>query len=285
MEEREGMTIKEVEQMTGLARSNIRFYEKENLIHPVRNGSNGYREYSGDDVKNIKKIAYLRTLGISIEDIRKLSNKEVNLYQILEKQRQILEHQISELENSRVMCERMLSAGEIIDYESLDVEKYISDLEDYWKDNRSGLKMDSVGFVYTWSGDVIWKILTLVCLIIAIFSYPYLPVEIPIQWSQGFVSRYTDKNSIFIFPLACVIIKYALRPLIWKTLSAHAIYSKTATNYLINYMCFVVFSVEVFTILYVYKFVKYVTVLLFADTVILIGVLLLAGYKMCRKKF
>lgn len=40
------MTIKEVEQITGLARSNIRFYEKEKLINPERNSGNGYRDYS-----------------------------------------------------------------------------------------------------------------------------------------------------------------------------------------------------------------------------------------------
>lgn len=64
------MTIKEVEQMTGLARSNIRFYEKEKLITPARNENNGYREYTVEDIRNLNKIAYLRTLGISIEDIR-----------------------------------------------------------------------------------------------------------------------------------------------------------------------------------------------------------------------
>lgn len=31
------MTIKEVEERTGLARSNVRFYEKERLIEPARN--------------------------------------------------------------------------------------------------------------------------------------------------------------------------------------------------------------------------------------------------------
>ena len=40
------MTIKDVEERTGLSRSNIRFYEKEKLIEPSRNESNGYRDYS-----------------------------------------------------------------------------------------------------------------------------------------------------------------------------------------------------------------------------------------------
>ena len=31
------MTIKEVEECTGLSRSNVRFYEKEGLISPARN--------------------------------------------------------------------------------------------------------------------------------------------------------------------------------------------------------------------------------------------------------
>ena len=51
------MTIKEVEEKTGLSRSNIRFYEKEKLIDPDRNENNGYREYSEQDVEKIKKIA------------------------------------------------------------------------------------------------------------------------------------------------------------------------------------------------------------------------------------
>ena len=66
------MTIKEVEECTGLSRSNVRFYEKEGLISPARNEKNGYRDYSKSDIENIKKIAYLRTLGISVEDIRNI---------------------------------------------------------------------------------------------------------------------------------------------------------------------------------------------------------------------
>lgn len=77
------MTIKEIEQITGLSRSNIRFYEKEKLISPVRNANNGYREYLEEDIKIIKKVAYLRTLGISVENIRKLSNKEIDLYEMV----------------------------------------------------------------------------------------------------------------------------------------------------------------------------------------------------------
>ena len=91
------MTIKDVEERTGLSRSNIRFYEKEKLIEPSRNESNGYRDYSKNDVENIKKIAYLRTLGISIEDIRNIISEKVTLQEMLEKQQEVLKNQITDL--------------------------------------------------------------------------------------------------------------------------------------------------------------------------------------------
>ena len=91
------MTIKDVEERTGLSRSNIRFYEKEKLIEPSRNESNGYRDYSENDVENIKKIAYLRTLGISIEDIRNIISEKVTLQEMLETQKEVLKNQITDL--------------------------------------------------------------------------------------------------------------------------------------------------------------------------------------------
>ena len=102
------MTIKDVEERTGLSRSNIRFYEKEKLIEPSRNESNGYsyRDYSENDVENIKKIAYLRTLGISIEDIRSIISEKVTLQEMLEKQKEVLKNQITDLNKAKLMCEK-----------------------------------------------------------------------------------------------------------------------------------------------------------------------------------
>ena len=93
---------------TGLSRSNIRFYEKEKLIEPSRNESNGYRDYSENDVENIKKIAYLRTLGISIEDIRSIISEKVTLQEMLKKQKEVLKNQITDLNKAKLMCEKML---------------------------------------------------------------------------------------------------------------------------------------------------------------------------------
>jgi len=278
------MTIKEVEQITGLTRSNIRFYEKEKLISPERNASNGYREYSEEDIKTIEKVAYLRTLGISVEDIRRISNKEADLYDVVKAQRQSLDKQLSELENAKIMCERMLSSNKKIDFENLDIEEFVTDVKDYWNKNDNVLKLDSVSFFYMWGGNITWGILTILSLLVAVFSIGYLPIEIPIQWSGDTVSTFVNKQFIFAFPAACVIIRFVLRPFIWRWLKINIIDSESVTDYITNYLCFIAISVEIFIILYVKEIVKYVTVILFIDTFVLIGLLLMAVYRTRRKR-
>ena len=49
------MTIKDLEERTGLSRANIRFYEKEGLLSPLRR-ENGYREYTEADVQTLKTL-------------------------------------------------------------------------------------------------------------------------------------------------------------------------------------------------------------------------------------
>ena len=132
------MTIKEVEEKTGLARSNIRFYEKEKLIAPCRNAENGYRDYSQQDVEAIKKIAYLRTLGISIAEIRNVAAHVTPLRAVIEQQSRTLQGQIAELSRAKAMCQRMLEAEEV-DYDRLRVEQYVTQLDAYWDENRSVL--------------------------------------------------------------------------------------------------------------------------------------------------
>lgn len=273
------MTIKDVEERTGLSRSNIRFYEKEKLIKPSRNESNGYRDYSENDVENIKKIAYLRTLGISIEDIRSIISEKVTLQEMLEKQKEVLKNQITDLNKAKLMCEKMLDE-ESISYEKLQVEQYVTDLHDYWKDNRTVFKLDSVSFLYIWGSMLTWTMITALCLIIWVLSYSKLPTETPVQWSKGVATSLVNKNWIFICPVICIIIRYLLKPFIYAKLQMNNYYGEIITEYLTNYMCFIVLSVEIFSILFTFGVVKSVVVLLFVDTATFIGLLVVGLVKM-----
>ena len=273
------MTIKDVEKQTGLSRSNIRFYEKEKLIDPSRNESNGYRDYSENDVENIKKIAYLRTLGISIEDIRNIISEKVTLKDTLEKQYEVLKSQITDLNKAKLMCEKMLDE-ESISYEKLQVEQYVTDLHDYWKDNQTVFKLDSVSFLYIWGSMLTWTAITALCLIIGALSYSKLPTEIPLQWSKGVATSLVNKNWIFICPVICIIIRYILKPFIYVKLQMNNCYGKIITEYMTNYMCFIVLSVEIFSILFTFGVVKSVVALLFVNTTVFIGLLAAGLLKM-----
>ena len=68
--------------------------------------ANGYRNYSENDVESIKKIAYLRTLGISIEDIRSIISEKITLREVLKRQNEVLKSQIADLNNAKLMCEK-----------------------------------------------------------------------------------------------------------------------------------------------------------------------------------
>lgn len=276
------MTIKEVEDRTGLARSNIRFYEKEKLIAPARNDRNGYRDYSEKDVENIKKIAYLRTLGLPVEEIRSLISEKITLKEAIEKQKEVLEGQITDLKLAKVMCEKMLEAGSL-SYEELQIEQYVTNVQDYWSDNRPVFKLDSVSFLYLWGSLLTWGVITVLCLLTAVLTYARLPLEIPVQWKAGAASSLVDKKFIFAYPIICIGIRYLLRPCIRVKLQMGGHYGEMITEYLTNYLCFLALSAEVFSILFLYGIVKNIVVVLLADTVVLIG-LLAAGMSGMKAK-
>ena len=277
------MTIREVEEQTGLTRSNIRFYEKENLIAPLRNERNGYRDYSETDIENIKKIAYLRTLEISIEDIRGIISGKVSLTEVIQRQTTSIQEKIEGLSKAKIMCERMLADGEIR-YDELQVDQYVTDLPVYWKENKAVFKLDSVGFLYLWGGLAVWVTITLLCLIIGIASYAKLPDEIPVQWSRGVAVSFAERKFIFAYPAGCIIIRIFLRPVIYGRLLRNIPFRETMTEYFSNSLCFVVLSVELFSILFVYGLVKNVTVVLLVDSTVFLGMLVAAEIKISRRQ-
>ena len=266
------MTIKDVEKKTGLGRSNIRFYEKEKLIEPVKNINNGYKDYSKEDVDKIKKIAYLRTLGVSIQDIRSIMQQEITLYEVLKTQSAKLDEQIMELNNSKKMCDKMLQA-DALTFENLNIEAYVIDTNEYWEKNRKSLRFESVGFIYKWGSVVTWGILLMICIVVAILSYPILPSEIPVQWNAGVATSWMSKYFIFAFPIACILIRTILRPILYSKLQIYTPHVAMVTEYIANSMCLVALSVEIFSILFLVGLVKNIVIVLLIEGIILANLL------------
>jgi DNA-binding transcriptional MerR regulator len=65
-----GHRIAEAARQSGVSAANIRFYEKEKLVQAHRVSSNGYRAYSPDDIRKLRFVRRLRSLGMSLEEMR-----------------------------------------------------------------------------------------------------------------------------------------------------------------------------------------------------------------------
>ena len=113
------MKINEVEQILGITKANIRFYEKEGLLTPRRTES-GYREYSGSDIERLKAIVIYRKLGIPVQQIADILDGAVSLQDALDANIQNLNAEIEKLNGSLALC-RQLKAE---DAETLDTDRY-----------------------------------------------------------------------------------------------------------------------------------------------------------------
>ena len=67
------MLINEVCKKCKLTKKAIEYYEEQRLIQP-QVLENGYRDFSDSEIEQLKKIAVLRKLGLSVSDIQTVLN-------------------------------------------------------------------------------------------------------------------------------------------------------------------------------------------------------------------
>lgn len=70
------MKIGELAELTGLARSRIRFYESRGLLSQVGRGENGYRRYSPEAVMVLRIITSAQQAGFSLAEIARVLPSE-----------------------------------------------------------------------------------------------------------------------------------------------------------------------------------------------------------------
>ena len=120
------MKINQVEQTIGITKKNIRFYEQEGLLKPVRI-ANGYRDYSPEDLERLRLIKLLRKLDIPIEEIRRLQEGSQTLKDCLERHLISLRRRHSNLEAMERFCIRLLDEDRTLD--NLDAEALLREME------------------------------------------------------------------------------------------------------------------------------------------------------------
>ncbi len=121
------MKINQVEQIVGITKKNIRFYESQGLLHPTRNQENGYRDYTEDDIRLLQQIKLLRKLAVPIEEIRKLQTHRLSLAECLRRHTIHLDHEAKNIALTREMCEEMILSEESL--HTLDALVYLEKMK------------------------------------------------------------------------------------------------------------------------------------------------------------
>ena len=128
------MKIKQVEELVGITKKNIRYYEEQGLLQ-IERAENGYREYHQKDVIRLQEIKLLRKIDISIEEMRALFEQKESLQICLEQHLKELEHRKGSLGKMQEICERMIQ--EHLSLDTLDAEACLEEVE---KMEKEGVK-------------------------------------------------------------------------------------------------------------------------------------------------
>lgn len=121
------MKINEVEALVGITRKNIRFYEAEGLLAPLRNSQNGYRNYGEGDVETLMKIKLLRKLGLPLEEIRRIQSGRLTVSDAMRRHRVTLEREEHNLCQAQTLCTRLERDAPSL--EALDARGLLDEME------------------------------------------------------------------------------------------------------------------------------------------------------------
>ena len=133
------MFINEVENIVKLSKKAIRYYEQEGLIRPERNDNNDYRLYNDEDINKLKIIKFLRELGVSISELKKLNNHELDLKDCLMKRIENIEEEEEKYQKVKNMCLEIIESNEV--YENIDITKYFQNINIL---NKEGFTMREI---------------------------------------------------------------------------------------------------------------------------------------------
>lgn len=178
------MKINEVEQQVNITKKNIRFYEQQGLLSPKRNLENGYRDYSEEDVIELKKIKMLRKLSLPLEEIRRIQKGDLILSDALQRQVILLERERASLEETTRLC-RLLSE-ETCQYATFSPDKYLERMVEMEQEGTKFLNVSRHDIMHKKLAPMIFSSLFIVIMIgiITAVIWSYLTAAISL-WATG----------------------------------------------------------------------------------------------------
>jgi DNA-binding transcriptional MerR regulator len=121
------LKINEIAQRVGITSKNIRFYEQEGLLTPLRNRENGYRDYGAAEEIALRRIKLMRKLGLPLEDIRQMQQGRLTLTEGMRRRMADLERLRRDLDVAESFCQQLQSDGSAFD--ALDADRWLREME------------------------------------------------------------------------------------------------------------------------------------------------------------
>ena len=154
------MKINQVEELVGITKKNIRFYEERGLICPERNRDNGYRDYSLKDVELLNKIKLLRRLEVPIEEIKRLEIGEISVTDCLDRHISHFTHRQQELDVMKEMCREMIEAD--VHFDNLQADSYLEEMKKLEKGGIRFMDVNKTDIKKSKQGPIIAAIVSIV---------------------------------------------------------------------------------------------------------------------------
>lgn len=172
------MRINKVEELVGITKKNIRFYEEKGLLSPERNAENGYREYSDEDVKMLHKIKLLRQLSIPIEEIQKLQKGYLTLDDCMKRHAIFLDREAKNLEQKKIICSQLENGEQ--QFSTLDTDKYLDLMKEMEKEGVRFMNVEHVDKRRTGPIIATISIILFMCGIIGLLIWAFRVDPIPL---------------------------------------------------------------------------------------------------------
>ena len=207
-------TTGELARLCGITVRTVQFYDARGLLHPSDLSEGGRRLYSEGDLRKMRMITALKTLGLSLDAIQGVlgsEHPEKVLLLLLEEQekriqgeREVLERQHRAVETVR----ETIRTGQMLSIESIaDMDRM---MEEKKKLNKLHLTMLVLAMVMSglqWAGIVLW--------ITTGIWWPFAACW-PFVIALGiFVTRMYYKNTLYICPECGARFRPTMKQMLW----------------------------------------------------------------------
>ena len=207
-------TTGELARLCGVTVRTVQFYDTRGLLHPTDLSEGGRRLYSDGDLRKMRMICALKTLGLSLDSIQGVlasENPERVLLLLLEEQERRIFDEQGVLERQKRAVETVretIRTGQMLSIESIaDMDRM---MEEKKKLNGLHLKMLGIGMVMSglqWATVIYW--------IMSGVWWPFAAIW-PFVIALGiYVSWMYHKNTLYICPSCGARFRPAFREMFW----------------------------------------------------------------------